>query len=415
LNKKILFVSALLFRALLQAAAFDFGLVTGQTGEWGNAAPADKSGEWTYTGTYSPWVSSELGRTANLYLSAKVSTVYEKGAWKPEKPPVLAEPGRSEFSWRPSTRLAFEAGRLRVSDPSGFIAAGLFDGLRGSVAAGKARLSLGAFYTGLLYKESAKIVMTSADAERYGRPFDYGDMDSYFASRRVLVSATGEFGDLTPRSSLVIGGLAQFDLNPCFGSADASLHTQYLTARYRFMLLPALALTGTGVAGLAENRGEGLYGHFAAACALDWEVPGSLQDMLQAEIRFAGGEGNSGDKFVAFAPITATAQGQVFTPKLSGLMIAKGTYTARFRRSVSATLEGTYFVRTDGETLSGEGYGPSSSRLLGGEVYGSAVWAPKSDVMVQAGGGAFFPQTGDVFDSDAPVQWKLRAGVVLSF
>ena len=150
MNKTRLFVTALLFRTLLQAAAFDFGLVTGQTGEWGNAASTDGAGELTYTGTYSPWVSSELGRTANLYLSAKVSTVYEKDAWKPEQPPVLAALGRSGFSWRPSTRLAFEAGRLRFTDPSGCIASGLFDGLGWSIAAWKARISLGTFYTGLL-------------------------------------------------------------------------------------------------------------------------------------------------------------------------------------------------------------------------------------------------------------------------
>jgi hypothetical protein len=273
---------------------------------------------------------------------------------------------------------------------------------------------MGVFYTGLLYKETAKIVMTPGDAERYAAAPDYTNPDTWFASRRVLLSATAEFSDLTPRGSLVINGLAQFDLNTFFEDRDSSLHTQYLTARYTVLPLQTLTLTGTAVAGLAENQGNGLFFHFAAAGALDWEVPGSLRDMLQAEIRFAGGEGNSGDKLTAFAPLTATVQGQVFSPKLSGLMTAKGRYTARFHQTFSASLEGSYFIRTDRETVSGAGYAPSASRLLGGELYGNVLWAPKSDFALQAGGGAFFPRLGNVFDSDAPVQWKVTAGIILS-
>jgi hypothetical protein len=95
-------------------------------------------------------------------------------------------------------------------------------------------------------------------------------------------------------------------------------------------------------------------------------------------------------------------------------MTLKGKYTARLHKSFSVSAEGTYFIRTDGETLSGAEYPASSSRLLGGEFYGTLLWAPASDLAVSMGGGAFFPGMGDVFVSNSSVRWKLTAGIMLS-
>jgi hypothetical protein len=187
-------------------SAFDFGLVIQQSPEFTNAG-GNRSGELNYTGSYSPWFSSLLGKTAELYLSAKLSTVYEGGAWTPETMPLLPEAGRFEVSWRPAASVYLEAGRIRFQDPSGFIAAGNFDGFNGSVVLGKSRLSAGAFYTGLLFKETAGILMTPEDIQTYT------GADSYFASRRALFSTGAEFPVLTPRSSLAVNALFQFDLN----------------------------------------------------------------------------------------------------------------------------------------------------------------------------------------------------------
>jgi hypothetical protein len=287
-------------------------------------------------------------------------------------------------------------------DPLGFIAAGLFDGFTGSAVLGQARLSAGALYTGLLYKETAGILMTLSDVETYT------DTDSYFASRRLLFSAGAEFPALTPQSSLVVNGLFQFDVN----NKDTALHTQYLTARYTFLALETLSLTGTVVIGLAENQDTNTSAHLAAAAGAGWEVPGALRDMLQGEIRWSSGAVNK--NITAFAPVTGIAQGQVFSPNLSGLMTVKGKYTTRFHGDFSASAEGTYFIRTDGETLSGAGYPPSSARLLGGELYGALSWAPVSDFMAAIGCGFFFPGMGNVFVSDAPIRWKITVGLTLS-
>jgi hypothetical protein len=335
--------------------------------------------------------------------------VYEAEQWKPESPPILAELGRFEISWQPLPNVNLEAGRVRYKDPAGFIAAGLFDGLNGSLVLGGIRLSAGAFYTGLLYKETAKIVMTEGDAENYVTPLEYSDPDSYFASRRIVVSAGAEFPDLTPRTTLALNLLAQFDLNP--ESDNPSLHTQYFSARYTAQLLDTLSVTASLVAAQAEIEDTASL-QFAAGAAADWDVPGNLRDSLHGEIRWSSGQVN--DTVTAFAPISSIAQGQIFNPRLSAVMVLTAKYTARLHQTVSASAEGTYFVRTDGETLVGSEYPASSSRLLGGELYGGVLWAPMSDLVVTAGGGAFFPGWGDVFVSDAPLRWKLRAALIVS-
>jgi hypothetical protein len=339
--------------------------------------------------------------------------VYEHGQWKGEKPPILPELGLFEISWRPASSINFEAGRVRFTDPSGFIASGLFDGLAGSAVLGKARLSIGAFYTGFLYKETAKITISRRDTEKYAVPLTFADFETYFASRRALVSLGAEFPDLTSRTTLTLNALAQFDVNDSGGRQDARVHTQYLSVRYTVQPLETLALFGTAVAGLAEHEGDdAIPAHFAAGGGIDWEVPGSLRDMLTLEFRWSSGAVNK--NIVAFTPLNSIAQGQVFSPNLSGLMLVRGKYTARLHRTFSASLEGTYFIRTDEETVTGMEYPPSSSRALGGELYGSWVWAPASDFALSAGGGAFFPGTGNVFDTGAPVLWKVTAGIILS-
>jgi hypothetical protein len=415
----------------LPAAAFDFGLeirqsaefttigesIGGSIGEWTGARD---SGELRYAGSYSPWFSSELGPAAKLYLQAKVGTAYEAGEWRPADMPVLFEVGRSEVVWRPGnsgsalSALTVEAGRVPFQDPVGVIAAGLFDGFTGSAVVGQARVHAGALYTGLLYKETAGIVMTPSDAAAAI------DTDTYFASRRVLFSAGAEFPALTAQSSLAANVFLQFDVNGLSGSRGSSggtLHTQYLSAAYTHLALETLSLTGAVVLGLAENRdvstSAAVSAQFAGTAGADWEVPGAPRDMLRGEIRWSTGAVSK--TITAFTPVTSIPQGQVFSPTLSGLLTVTGKYITRFHNDFSASAEGTYFIRTDGgATQSGPGYPPSPGRLLGGEVYGALSWAPVSDARATVGGGFFFPGMGTVFASNAPVWWKVSAGVVLS-
>jgi hypothetical protein len=165
------------------------------------------------------------------------------------------------------------------------------------------------------------------------------------------------------------------------------------------------------VLGLAENENSDTSTQFAFAAGADWEVPGALRDMLQGEIRWSNGAANNK---AAFTPVSGIEQGQVFTPKLSGLMTIKGKYIARVFNDFSVSAEASYFIRTDGTTQNPQWYPASSERLLGGELYGALTWVPVSDLRAVVGGGFFFPGMGNVFASNAPVWWKLSVGIVLS-
>jgi hypothetical protein len=395
----------LLLCSALPVMAYDFGLDLQQGLEITNTEK--DGGEVNYAGTYGPWFSSELGQTAKFYLSAKLSTIYEYGEWKGPIPGFLFEVGRSEILWFPKitgstiSSLILEAGRVPFQDPSALVASGLFDGLTGTVVLEQSRLSMGAFFTGLLYKETAEIVMTPSDATAYL------DKDHYFASRRLLFSAGADLPALTSKSSLAANALVQLDVN----QNATSLNTQYLSTKYTFLMLEPLTLNGAAVLGLAENEDSDISFQFAFAAGAEWEVPGSLRDMLRGEIRFSNG---SVDNKEAFTPVSGIYQGQIFRPQLSGLMTFDGKYITRFHDNFSASAEARYFIRTDGETKIRMNPLPSTGRFLGGEIYGALTWAPLSDLKATLDGGCFFPGTGDVFASDEPVWWKIAVGVTLS-
>jgi hypothetical protein len=407
MNRTARFLVLILLCSALPGMAYDFGLDIQQDLTFTNTGTKN-SGETNYAGSYGPWFSSELGQTAKFHLSAKLSTIHEFGEWKGPPPGFLLEVGRFEILWNPKisgsslSSLHVEAGRVPFQDPSGLVASGLFDGFTGTLTLGQVRLNLGTFYTGLLYKETAGIVMTPSDTT------SYADTDHYFASRRFLFSAGLEFPALTPQSGLAVNLLLQYDVN----HSATFLHTQYLSAKYTFLVSEPLRLSGAAVLGLAENQNSDVSVQFALAAGVDWEVPGALRDMLQGEIRWSNGVVNNK---AAFTPVSGIDQGQVFRHSpLSSLMIVKGKYITRFHEDFSASAEASYFIRTDGVTQIGPRYSASSTHLLGGELYASLAWAPVSDLRATLGGGFFFPGMGNVFAVNTPVLWKLSIGLLVS-
>jgi hypothetical protein len=389
----------------VSAGAVDFGLVLGTSGEY---APYTEGDGFGFTGSSMPWFSTVLGENANLYLSGKVSFEYGYGTDEWARLPVL-ELERTELNFRPTQTVYLALGRQLFKDSGGMIASGLFDGFYGSFGLGLARISMGAFYTGLLYKKTAEILMTRGDLEYYYRDLDYGDPASYFASRRILASLAGEFPDLTSRSSLALTALAQFDLND-YGE-DPALNSQYLEARFDFEALDTLRFFATGLGGVSEPEGVTARFNFAAAFGAEWEVFGALPDMVSAELRW--GSGAVSDRIGPFKPVSGIAQGSVFAPTLPALMNARVSYTARLLRAFSFSAVAALFWRTDLETFTDpELDGVSKDRFLGWELYGQLIWAPQSALRFNAGGGVFFP--GGAFVESAEKRWKINAGLILS-
>jgi hypothetical protein len=358
------------------------------------------------TAAASPWFSSVLSEAVSVYVSGKITFDYEETAEPPGS--YFFELARTELSLRPAPGLYVSLGRQSFGDPAGLVASGLFDGAGGSVKLGMARLSLGAYYTGLLYKETAKVLMSSGDLERYEKTFDDEGLEGYFASRRVLLALTAEFPDLTGRAGLSAQALAQIDAN---GDAEG-LNSQYLELRFTAEPADPLHINAGGVGELAQGPGE-VWGSMAAFAGADWEVPGALTDLLSAE--FLWTSGRSGEKIRAFTPVSGRNAGRVFDGGMGALMRAGLSYRARPAAGFSLEAGGAYFIRTDLETLVDSGLdGDSNSRLLGGELYGSLVWAPDPAFRLSAGGGAFFPGWGGAYREGAAVKWRADARVIVS-
>jgi hypothetical protein len=389
LRHKISFFTLLLILGAGPLCAVDFGVVLDVTPEYDSTEAAG----FSVTGIVLPWVSALFSPTLSLYVSAAVSI---------EAP--FFEMDRTELSWRPLPALFLQFGRQRFGDSAGLIADGLFDGLHGSWGLGAVRLSLGAFYTGLLYKETAKILMTGHDVEMYGMEWNYADISTYFASQRILLPLTAEFPALINRSSLVLNGIAQFDVN-----GIDTLHSQYLELKYQIEPLNPLHLTIAGVAEMSESPDFRL--GFAAFTRADWELPSALQDLLSLQLRWSSGRMN--DVIGAYLPVSGISAGEIYTPRLQGLMYASAIYKVRPLPALSAEAGAGYFIRTDLETLQ-DGL-TADSYTLGGELYGSLVWTPQSIISITTGGGAFFPGWGGAFVTGAKIRWKARVGIMVSF
>jgi hypothetical protein len=194
-----------------------------------------------------------------------------------------------------------------------------------------------------------------------------------------------------------------------FSEADIKLHSQYLLLRYNLALRGGLDFALTGSAEMEES-GDKL--SFAAAGSFDagWLLPGKLPSRISLGCRWASGEGET----AAYFPIIEESQGSVLKPYFSGLMVIRAGCDARLASPLSVSLDVRYFLRTDRITfidpdISGDSY------VLGGELSGSVLWVPLSDLSFSLSGGAFVPQTGTAFRSDAPVRWFAALGTIFSF
>jgi hypothetical protein len=389
----------------LAAAAFaaDFGVVLGAEGECAGAIAPEG---FSLASSASPWISAVLNERVNFHASGKLA--YGYAAQGEPTGSFFFEPERTELQWRPAPSFYLTLGRQRFQDALGIAASGLFDGALGSVNFAAGRLSLGAFYTGLLYKESAKILMTSADRANYAKPLATEGPSAYFASRRALLALAGEFPGLTPRTGLTVQGLAQLDLNDARDTLNSYYLEARLTAEPREPLHLDAGVLGELLQGADEPRGSA-----AVSAGLEWEVPGLVSDLLSAKLLWTGG--SNGGRGGAYVPVSGISAGRIFDPFLGALMSAGLSYRARPLAALSLEAGAAYFIRTDLESLADpELEGDSTSRLLGGEVYASLAWAPDPALRLTLGGGAFFPGWGGAFREDAPPRRKLSLGLIVS-
>jgi hypothetical protein len=204
--KRFLILVLLIFSTSL-IFSLDFGLLHNQKIEAGDG--------FIYNPDFTPWFSLNNKQGLSLYLSALLSLKVDDT----ENPVFIPELSHFALTYRFGNGMSVEAGRIVHSDILGINALGLFDGVRYEWD----NLSAAFLYTGFQYKETAKIIMSTDDAENYSEPWGYDDkFGNYFASSRIITNACYTF-PLKEGSKLMAELLCQFDLN----DNDQTIHSQY--------------------------------------------------------------------------------------------------------------------------------------------------------------------------------------------
>jgi hypothetical protein len=399
-KKTLLLTICAVFLSRGTVFSLDMGGVLSQDAALEAFGAAVEPSDFNYSATLSPWLSWVPADNLLLYLSASVAGQYEAEKWKP-----LFEVGRFELSWQPRPNIFLEAGRFAWADPLGVTASGLFDGASGSFGLGKSRLFLGAFYTGLLHKQSANITMSAGDS------LDYMDDGHYWAPSRTFGAAVYTLpGLFSWRDTLRAGLIGQFDLRK---EERDRLHTQYLILQYNIVPLDALSFELGGIFALNEAGTEDPRAAYALAFTGNWALPTRINDLMSIRFRYASGRREK--NLDAFSPITGTSQSNVIDARLSGLMALSMIHSIRFSGDFSLSKETVFLMRTDGVSFAAEDLDPASeSALLGLELFFKLVWAPLSDLSLNLGGGFFMPLPESAFYSTTP-EWKISAGLVISF
>jgi hypothetical protein len=368
--------------------AVDFGFILNQSAGYGGIG---KDGLFDYSIAAVPKVSGLIGTTGDFIVSGAIEAGYdESGSFVPE---LL----RTELSFHPGD-WAFEIGRMYHSDPLGFVAEGLFDGVKAAYNSELGTFSAGLWYTGLLYKKRTAIEMTDEETEAYNTALDFGDLQgTYFSPKRFIAALAWEHlgGAIQARASV----LCQFDLY-----SDKPLHSQYALVKAT-MPLASFSFDLGGCLELLQDDGE-LGSAFAAEAGVAFTPNTSIKNRLSLSARYSSS---------AFLPFTSESQWNILRVKHSGLSLIKLDYAARLHPAFSAGLTSTYFIRNDLETYNGyplsaedgEGY------FLGNEFFARLFWSPASDLQANIGVGVFMPSLGDAAPK-ADNYWRVELNVIFS-
>jgi len=394
---RCVFFLILIFLPPLSLFAFDFGIITNQYVGFGNHGGGEN--QFKYQADILPRFSFLIGDTGEFFLSAGMTLGVENEFY------YVPELLRTEFSMRFDSIGIIKAGRIPYADPLSFIANGLFDGAKFSHNNAAGNFSIGAWYTGLLYKKTANITMTQKDQELYDSVLDYGNFfDTYFAPPRLLISLDWEHPSIGELVSLKVAVTGQFELS----DGDEKFHSQYLTLKASFPVKSFLFELGGS---MQASQSDAFAIAFAWNVGVFWTLPTSFSSRLSFTGNFAGGR--TDDVVRAFVPITTKFYGNILKAKLSGLTVLDLNYTARISREFGTSISALYFIRNDLGTYKDYPVSSSGSNgyFLGAELFALLIWSPFSDLQLNLGGGAFLPSLGDV--SDEKTRWRIELTAVV--
>jgi len=392
-----LFILMLLIPAVLPAA--DFGIILNQNATLGNFTGQEDHFE--YRADIIPRFSTLFGDNGRLTVSAGLTIGVNNNDFT-FIPEILHTEYLNQFDVLGG--LWLRAGRIPYSDPLGFIAEGLFDGVRVSHASPLGRFGFGLWYTGLLYKKNINIEMTNEDRG------NNDIINTYFASRRLLTAIDYEHPSILETFRLRASLMAQFDLN----GKEEKFNSQYLSIKASLPMERFLFEAG-GIfqtAQIQNSLGSAFTLAFAGDLGISWHLPTQNNSRLAFNCLIAGGQ--SSELMGAFIPITSKQQGRLFQPILSALTVLKLNYSARLSESMGTSITASYFIRNDLFTFNNYNIDTKDSGwYIGPELFARLVWNPASDLQFNLGAGIFAPALGDAAP-DSDFQWRIDLTVVFS-
>lgn len=398
---RIISLSVLLvFFSALSLWAVDFGLILEQDANAGGFFNNDT--DFSYSASLTPRLSGLIGANSDFYISAGIEAAYKDSEWA-----FMPELFRTQLSLRSGSGLEVDLGRMYHSDPLGFVAEGLFDGVKVSFDSSAGTFSAGGWYTGFLYKKRIEIAMTAKEAEALAAGISYDDFaDSYFATKRVIANLGWEHLSLGGPLQVRFAALAQFDL-----AETDQLNSQYIIGKFT-LPVGAASFSAGGCFELLQYADE-FDTALAAELGFDWALPTSLRSSLAFTGRYSSGTEDGG--MTAFLPVTTEVQGDLLQPKLSGISMLRLDYRLRPHSAVALGLTSSYFIRTDLGTYVGYPVlsNDNDGNFLGNEFFARLAWSPVSDLQINLGGGVFLPFMGNVVP-DAESYWRAELNVVLS-
>jgi hypothetical protein len=367
------------------------------------------------------WIGHEFDTSADLFTAASYTYALSD--------PLLLDLERLQVDFLIGQAVSATVGRFVLSEFTYLVLDHPLDGIRLVYNLPAAVITVGAGYTGLLFKEPSLIRMSRSDTT------DLDDEDSYLAPPRLIELVEAIFPELIRSQDFTVSLIAQQDLRRSVieageenavvtGLSGGRLHSFYLglglsgalgTALPLYSELYAYAGTGTALSYVDDPAsGTGFSWQvkpqlsFLGGGGLSYFLKGAAKSRITGSLLFSSGdsdadtfrEGNTDGMYTQFVPISRPEFGLLFSPQLGNMILASLGYSfAPFSSPDSALseklrieLNAMSFLRPTTGASSGTGIDPlSDAYYLATEVDGIIKYRPFSDLAVVLSTGLLVP------------------------
>jgi len=344
--------------------------------------------------------------------------------------------------------LNFELGRLKFNDKNGLIVSHPADGVKLGIDLTYLTFNFQTGYTTLILRKSNGINLSLYDQDAKS------DKSRIFGNSRLLVQTGAEFPDVYGQS-INVSFIAQQDLAPnsrlipewsteeYFGmeSRGGLVNTQYTTLDLNGQIINNLfystfATYGSGktLTWLKDNDSPTGYSYqyvpissVLAGLTFDYFMPSFLNSSFNFRFLYASGdndysrsiEGNTSGTASQFIPLTASPLGNVFSPKLSNLVVAQlgGSLKPVSSQALQTGVKCLAFFRPTYGPVNVSGLLPgSNASWLGFEADLYGMYRIMSDLGLSLNTGIFLPgitPNGAFSTGTAAVQYSINLSIAV--